>query len=84
MMNVNYPKDDITFINTTFIVCLIGATMILGYGAWRYGMDAFKKLGIIATVFIIGVSASISPWLIKNISEVGISNLSIGTLLSGK
>ena len=84
MMNVNYPKDDTVFINSTFIVCLIFAGISLGYGAWRYGFESFKKLGIILGVFILGIGLSLSPWFIKNIHEIGLNNITISGLLNGQ
>ena len=84
MMNVNYPKDDAALVSMTSIICLILAVISLAYGTWRHGLDSLKKFAIISAVFTLGVILSLSPWLAKNISEAGLANLTINTLLNGK
>lgn len=60
------------------------ALVFFGIAFYQYRADAFKKTLLVSLIFLLGVGIPVSPWLIKNVSETGMSNLSINALLMGK
>lgn len=84
LMNVVYPKDDITFINIFSISSLLIWLWCIGYSFFPKKIDIFVSLCKKVFVFIIFISISLSPWLVKNISEVWIQNITARKLLSGQ
>lgn len=84
-LNVNYPKDDVHFLFLVTIISLVLAVIFFGIAFYQYRAEAFKKTLLVSLIFIIGVGIPVSPWIIKNISEIGgISHISIGAMLGGK
>lgn len=69
-LNVNYPKDDINFINYVSLIGFIISVTLFIYTFKKYKLDSFKKAFLINLVFIIWISIPVLPWLVKNVSEV--------------
>lgn len=83
-LNVSYPKDDAKFLSLVVMVSLALAVIFFAIAFYQYKAEAFKKTFLVSLIFILGIGLPTIPWLIKNISEVGINNLQIGGLLNGK
>lgn len=83
-LNVNYPKDDANFLFWVTTLSLGLAAVFFAIAFVQHKALAFKKALLVSLVFIVGIGLPTLPWIVKNISETGISGLSIGTLLGGK
>lgn len=81
MMNVVYPKDDMSFRNSVFLASLVLAGVLFSYSWYKYKTLAVKKLLILVSLFLVWVGIWVSPWLAKNI--ITSSSLSISSLLNG-
>lgn len=71
MLNVVYPKNDVTFVQTTTTIALIIGAFLLGLSTWRHGFTRLKNTIISILLVTLGIVIATSPWLIKNISESG-------------
>nr|MDD3719899.1 hypothetical protein [Candidatus Gracilibacteria bacterium] len=83
LMNVVYPKDN-TFVNYFSIISLLIGFGFITYSYIKHSKEFFIKTFAIIGVFILGIGLSLIPWFAKNISESGLNNISVGTLLGGK
>lgn len=83
-LNVNYPKDDTELLTTVTVTAFFLAVTFFAVAFWQYKIVAFKKAFLISLLFLVGVGISVTPWLGKNISEVGLGNITISGLLGGK
>ena len=84
LMNVVYPKENITFINTFSLISLLVWIGFLLYSSFPKKLDIFLLLCKKVLIFIIFMWISLSPWLVKNISEVWMQNITARTILSGQ
>ncbi|EKD66012.1 MAG: hypothetical protein ACD_49C00068G0017 [uncultured bacterium (gcode 4)] len=82
-LNVNYPKDDVNFINYVSIIGFIISVALFIYTFKKYKLDSFKKAFLINLVFIIWIGITAMPWLVKNMIEV-YPNISIWWILGWK
>lgn len=81
LMNVSYPSNDITFINTFSLVSgLIWIWMIIY--AFIINKQRIKSFTIKLGSFLLGILIALFPWFIFNISTA--ENISISSFLSGK
>lgn len=83
-LNVNYPKDDASFLSTVVIVSLLLAIVSFSVAFYQHRVEAFKKAFLVSLLFIIGIGIPVSPWLVKNISETGMDGIKISSILNGK
>ncbi len=76
MMWIVYPKENIFFINTFSLTSLVIWCALIVFSSFPKKIDQsillFKKVFI----FILSFILALSPWFVKNISEVGISEVS--------
>ncbi|MFA5916845.1 MAG: hypothetical protein WC850_01260 [Candidatus Gracilibacteria bacterium] len=84
LMNVVYPKNDISFINNFSLISLIIGISLLTYAYIRHNKEYIIKTLLILSIFLAGIFVAIIPWIGKNIYDVGITNISIGGILGGK
>ncbi len=83
-LNVNYPKDDVSFLTMVIVASLVICTFCFGIAFYQYKVEAFKKAILVSLIFLLGVGIPVSPWLVKNISEAGMQGNVIGNILGGK
>lgn len=83
-LNVNYPKDDVHFLSLVTLASLAAAAIFFGIALYQYKAKAFQKTLLVSLVFLVGVGIPVSPWLVKNISEIGLQSITIGGILGGK
>ena len=83
-MNVSYAKDDSSLISTVSFASLFLWVWLLWYAIKKSSLDVWKNLLVSVLLLLSWVMFAIFPWLVKNISEVWPSNISVGTLLWGK
>lgn len=81
-MNVVYPKDDITLINSFSIGAVIIWIFLLFYSSIKYSFKSILNLIIILIIFILWIWLSVSPWLAKNISEIWNGEVTIWKILN--
>ena len=82
-LNVNYPKDDVNFINYVSVIWIIISIALFIYSFKKYKAISLKKAFLINIVFLLWIWATTSPWLIKNIAEVS-PNINLWWLLNWK
>jgi len=83
-LNVNYPKDDVQFLSMVTIISFALAVVFFAIAFYQYKADAFKKALLVSLIFIAGIGISVSPWVIKNLSESGLQGNIVGSILNGK
>lgn len=66
LLNVAYPKDDVSFKNYTFLVFLVLAIASFSYSIYKFKIESFKKTIIVLWIFLVWIISSLSPWLVKN------------------
>lgn len=82
-LNVNYPKDDVNFINYVSIIGFIISIALFIYTFKKYKLDSFKKAFLINLVFLLWIWITTLPWLVKNIVEVS-PNITLWWILNWK
>lgn len=80
-MNVNYPKDNISLINNFANVSILISVIIFVYSFIKYWAKSFKTVFVLIIIFSSWIAVSVAPWLVKNISELSETKLSIWTML---
>lgn|GEM_PF-416789 len=83
-LNVNYPKDDTNFLLAVTGISIGFAIIFFAFAFYQHKAIAFKKAFLVSLIFLTGVGITTLPWIVKNISELGINNLSIMGILGGK
>ncbi|MFZ4461773.1 MAG: hypothetical protein ACOYN2_04565 [Patescibacteria group bacterium] len=84
-LNVNYPKD-----HPRELMIFSGILLVLSLGSFVYGYIRHKHTNLTSRILkplgllCLGLIIPLLPWLAKNISEVGMSQLTINGLLNGK
>lgn len=83
-LNVNYPKDDANFLLAVTGISIGFAIVFFAIAFFRHRAVAFKKAFLVSLIFLVGVGFTTLPWIVKNISEIGLNNLTITGILGGK
>jgi len=83
-LNVNYPRDDVQFLSMVTIASFALAVTSFAFAFYRYKAEAFKKALLVSLIFIAGIGISVSPWVVKNLSEAGLQGNIVGSILNGK
>ena len=81
LMNVVYPKDNPEFINYFSIVSLLVWIWFILYSFFPKKIDISISLFQKLAVFILGICIALSPWVIKNIAELGVSNVPVARMI---
>lgn len=81
-MNVVYPVDNITLINSFSLISFIIWVALLAVWVKRHTLGEFKKLLVRLWIFLLWVFIALSPWLAKNIYESW-WDVSVSKLLNG-
>ncbi|MDD3302043.1 MAG: hypothetical protein PHN31_00680 [Candidatus Gracilibacteria bacterium] len=84
MMNVVYPKDNALFVNIFSVVSFVMGLFMFVFEFSRNNKNYIIKTFQIIGVFLVGIFIALIPRLGKNVSESGLSRLSVGTLIGGK
>lgn len=84
LMNVVYPKNDITFINNFSLISLIIWISLLTFAYIRHNKEYIIKTLLILSIFLAWIFVALIPWLWKNIYDVWITNISISWILGWK
>ena len=69
MGKINYPKDDLEFKNTFFIISITIWTTFILYSINKYKIKAFTKLLTLVWTFILWILLFLSPFFAKHITE---------------
>ena len=83
-LNVSYPKDDIKLLTYITAGSLLVSLVCFTISFYKYRGEAFKKAFLVTLIFILGIAIPVAPWIIKNVSEAGVSGNIVTNMLSGK
>ncbi len=83
-LNVSYPKNDPSALNTFSYICVLVSIIFFGISIERLGKLNFIKTMKLLTIFIIGIALPIIPWMAKNLSDSKGSWINTNTLLFWK
>ncbi len=81
MMNVVYPKDNLSFINTFSIISFSLWIWLFVTEYLKHKKEYFIKTLIVIWIFLLWVFVAFTPWLLKNTSEVWLSNINISWII---
>lgn len=72
-LNVVYPKENPDFLLKVTLISLFISAIFFVIAYIQYKAITFKKTFLVSLIFILGVGVPTLPWLIKNVSETGVS-----------
>ncbi len=83
-LNVSYPKDDVKLLTYITAGSLLVSLVCFVISFYKYRSEAFKKAFLVTLVFLLGIAIPVTPWIIKNVTEAGVSGNIVTNMLSGK
>lgn len=84
MMNINYPKDNISWINNFSYLLIFISLLIFVYSYFKYQKESFIRAFTLVIIFCLWIITPLIPWMIKNVWEVGVSWINITWILNWK
>ncbi len=68
-LNVNYPKENIDFINSVWLICVWIFIFLLIYIFFKYKSESIKKTFLLSIIFLLWIFTFCLPLFVKNIIE---------------